>query len=88
MNGFIEGPPREPSEAGRVGRGAAAERVSSHACAGTNEYDILTTIGEGGEKTIFNADFITAGNCYILRLEESQATPFRVRRLVLFPIGL
>ncbi len=58
------------------------------ACAGTNEYDILTTIGEGGEKTIFNADFITAGNCYILRLEESQATPFRVRRLVLFPIGL
>lgn len=45
MNGFIEGPPREPSEAGRVGRGAAAERVSSHACAGTNDTKLVATMG-------------------------------------------
>ena len=35
-----------------------------------------------------SAGFSTAGNCYILKLEESQATHFQVRRLVLIPSGL
>ena len=65
-----------------------SEMLQIPACAGMNECGILPAVKEGGEKTIFGVDFATAGNCYILRLGGSQAAPFRVRRLVLFPTGL
>ena len=58
------------------------------ACTGQNGCGILATVKEAGEKTGFRVGFTTAGNCYILRLVGSRATPFRVRRLVLLLTGL
>ena len=41
----------------------------------------------GWETSNSRAGFSTAGNCYILKLEESLATHFRVRRLVFSNLG-
>ena len=71
-----------------MARRAAAECQLVSACADTKGYGILAAVRETGEKTGLHVGFTTAGNCYILRLGGSQATPFRVRRLVLFPTGL
>lgn len=41
------GPPREPSETGRVGRGGAAERASFRACTEKSDVELATTMTMG-----------------------------------------
>ena len=43
----VMGPPREPSETGRVGRGGAAERASFRACTEKSDVELATTMTMG-----------------------------------------
>ena len=43
----VMGPPREPSETGRAGRGGAAERASFRACTEKSDVELATTITMG-----------------------------------------
>lgn len=43
----VMGPPREPSETGRVGRGGAAERASFRACTEKSDVELATTTTMG-----------------------------------------
>ena len=45
MTRTVAGPPRKPSEAGCVGRGGAAERVTLRACTERNDAKHVTTMG-------------------------------------------
>ena len=75
----------ETMRTGLALRGRGGARLFPLARIGAVCYTVVRC--RGWERSNPRAGFSTAGNCYILKLEEGLATHFRVRRLVFSNLG-